>query len=147
MGIAAYVTVPGAASGDELEAMAAELRAAGLEFDRIEAGEERLTGVEEILSVVVVVPSLSGFFTGFAEEAGKDAYKALKRLVSRVAGKGRRTDDGVVVVQDQQTRARADLTPQLDDAAYSALFELDFDALQEGTLAWDGAAGRWRPSA
>lgn len=147
MGIAAYVTVPGAASGEELEAMAAELRAAGLEFDRIEAGEQRVTGVEEILFVVIVVPALRGFFTGFAEEAGKDAYKALKQLVSRVARKGRRKKDGVVVLQDQQARVRADLTPELDDAAYSALFELDFDALQEGTLAWDRAAGQWRPSA
>jgi hypothetical protein len=147
MGIAAYVTVPGAASGEELDAMAAELRAAGLEFDRIEAGEQRLTGVEELLFVVIVVPSLRGFFTGFAEEAGKDAYKALKRLVSRVSGKGRRRSDGVVVLQDQQTNARADLTPQLDDAAYSALFELDFGSLQEGTLVWDPAAGQWRQAA
>ncbi len=49
-----------------------------------------------------------------------------------------------MVLQDQQSRARADLTPELDDAAYRALFELDFDALKEGTLTSDNSAGRWR---
>ena len=145
MGIEALVTVPRPASEDELAALAAELRGAGLEFEDPEAEPQRFTGVEETLFVVVVVvPTLKGFFMGLGQEAGRDAYKGLKRLVSRLRSIARREHDGVVVVQDQQSRARADLTPELDDAAYRALFELDFDALKDGRLTWNAAAQRWR---
>jgi hypothetical protein len=146
MGIKAYVTVPRAASATELDALASELRAAGLEFDEPEGGEQRVTGVEEALFLVVVVTTLNAFFRRIGDEAGKDAYEVLKRHVSRLRATAGDAKDGIVVLQDQCTRARADLTAQLDDAAYRGLFELDFDALEAGTLTWDGATGTWSQS-
>jgi hypothetical protein len=144
MGTAAYVTVPRSAGEQELEAVASELRSVGLEFGEIETGPERFTGIEETLLLAIVVTSLHGFLTGLADEAGKDAYTSLKRLVGRLAAGAHREKSSVVVLQDQRTRARADLTPQLEDAAYRALFDLDFDALEDGMLLWDSTAKGWR---
>lgn len=143
MGIEAYVTVPRAVSQSELEAITSELRSAGLEFDEPAAAERRITGVEEFVFVVAISTSLHGFFKRLGEEAGSDAYKALKGLVARLRAKAGAPEDGIVIVQDQRSQIRVDLTPELSDAAYRALLELDFEDLSEGTLTWDDPAGIW----
>ncbi len=135
----AYITVLGEASDDELAAMAGELRSAGLEVKELEAEPERFTGVEETVFAIVVVTSMKGFF----DELGKDAYRGLKAHLSRLRATARGAENATVVLQDQLSNARADLTAGLDDPAYAALVELDFDALEPGVLTWDTAAQRW----
>jgi hypothetical protein len=140
--IPAHITVPRAASDDELAALTAELDDAGLEFEPLTSEGERLTGIE-VLVVAVIVTSLHGFFHRIGDEAGKDAYKAIKQRIRKLRATTGQPDEGTIVMQDQASRARLDLSPELDDAAYRALLELDFAALGPGTLHWDAAAGRW----
>ena len=146
MGNGVYVTLPGGLSQQELDDIESELRDAGLDVLSIEAATERIFGIDDAIFAGLIVAALHGFFEGFGDEAGKDAYKGLKKLVRRVAAKTHRGDDGVVILQDQQSGVRADLTPRLDDEAYSALFELDFESFTgtSGTLVWDSGAREWR---
>jgi hypothetical protein len=140
--IPAYITVPRAASANELAALTDELYEAGLEFEPLASDVERLTGVE-VLVVAVIVTSLHAFFRRIGDDAGKDAYKAIKERIRKFRATTGQPDEGIIVMQDQASLARLDLSPELDDAAYRALLELDFATLGPGTLHWDAAAGRW----
>lgn len=145
MAISAYVTIPRAATPQELAALTAELTDAGLTFEPLTATGERITGAE-IVIVAIAVASLNTFFKRLGDEAGKDAYKALKRRITRIRGTTSNPNQGVIVLQDQPSEARLDLTPQLDDNAYQALLELDFTTVPAGTLTWDPETGSWPPA-
>lgn len=100
--------------------------------------------------VAIVVP-LGAFFTSFMTEAGKDAYKALKRLIHRlsIAAARRRgstaPDDRTIILRDAGSGLTIMLEETLSDKAYQQLLTMTLPSLPHGysldRLLW--FRGRW----
>jgi hypothetical protein len=155
------------------------------------ANEERVGAVEEVMARnglpgpcfadlhaqgggiwFVLIGVTPGFFLkSFAEAAGEDAWKAVKRLYSElreVLGKDEDSHGQLYVREGGLTKAeweesgRKDALlpgipppdehpPQividsiLPDEAIEALFRIDFDALEESSFVWDRDLREWVP--
>jgi hypothetical protein len=106
--------------------------------------ERRGTG--DLPWVVMVSVPLTAFLTAFAAEAGKDAYKGLKRLVRTIWDKRTKTSgpSGSFTIIDIKSGIWVLLDPDIPDDAYSALSELDLDSLQgSGVLKYDKNQEGW----
>jgi hypothetical protein len=95
--------------------------------------------------VLVTIP-LEGFVRGLAAKTAEDVYGRLKALVSRLSrGTAEHADiRPVLVLQDQVTRLRIILEPDLPPAAYRQLLELDLSTFKHGPLHYDQHRSRWR---
>lgn len=94
--------------------------------------------------VMISVPA-TAFFTAIASETGKDAYKALERLVGRIykARKAAGEFTGSVTFVDEETGTWINLPPDLPDDARRALGEIEWNSLPSAVLRWDRDRGRW----
>ena len=115
--------------------------------------------------LIVIVALALPFLNGLLGEAGKDAWRSLKKLVVDLRqARGRGSDFGQIVIRPGIIDAgEADdskalpgfpipgnpeveitIAPHIPDDAYRSLLELDLDAFDGGTLHWDEPAGEWR---
>lgn len=153
------VMVDTAASAAEVEAISAALSDVGIDNRTEASARMQGDGPWMILLVMLAAPFLSGF-TG---EAGKDGWKALKRLVANLheARGCERWGQLVIrpgVIDEAQAQAEGKLlgfpipgNPNVEltiatgipDEAYQALCDLDLGAFDGGTLHWNEQAGEW----
>jgi hypothetical protein len=105
---------------------------------------------EELAWQVIVALSLSAFFASFMTEAGKDAYRAMKRVIHRLYAAARRQGSTApeirtIELRDIDSGLIIPLLDELPDEAYQQLLTITLPPLLNGyslyRLWWDG--GRW----
>ena len=106
---------------------------------RLSQGE--LPWVVILLDPVAIL--FSAFLKGAGQEAGRDAYKRLKSLVSRLYN-ARRNRNGSVTVEDFETSTYIVLSDDLPEEAYRQLAELGLEQLKGGYWVWDYERNQWR---
>lgn len=84
----------------------------------------------------------SQFFSGMGQEAGKDAYREIRRLIARLYG-ARRDSNGCVEMWDKDTKTHIILTADLPEEAYAKLGKIGFSQLKGGYWTWDPGLGEW----
>ena len=108
------------ASDDEVAEIAAAFAESGIPVEVRACRESQGAGPFQ-WELMIAVPT-TAFFTALAAEGGKDAYKALKRLVGRIhaarTAAGRTT--GSVAVVEEATSTWLLLPPELPDEAWRA---------------------------
>jgi len=149
-----------AASPAEVDAIAAVLTGAGIENRSEASARMQGDGPWLVMLVVLAVP----FLNGFGGEAGKDAWQALKRLVADLHKARARESWGQVVIRPgvigedeadgkvtlpgfpipKNPNVEITLDSRMPDEAYRALFDLDLDAFDGGTLHWNPTTGEWQ---
>jgi len=143
MGTPVAVSVEAEASADEIAAVAAAFAEAGIAAEVTADFERRGAGGNYPWLVVFSVPA-AAFFTTIANEAGKDAYKVLKRLVDRIheARKASSKPNGSLTLVDETTGTWIALPPP--DEAWRLLPEEQLMELPSGSLRWNPETLRWR---
>lgn len=145
MGIAVNVILEADPTDDELAAVKAGFREAG--FDARVSSDPWAKGAGGDFPWMVIISVPVGLFIkALAEEAGKDAYKHLKRLVKKLydARKASQFTHGSVIVQDTDTSASATLPPELSEEAWQAVAEVSFEGLPGATYRWNSETGEWQ---
>jgi hypothetical protein len=138
--LADAVVVEYDAPDGRVEAVERALREAGIEATVDASYESRALGALIWLVDVSLGTGLVAFFKTLGEEAGKDAWAAMKQLVTNLLAA--RVDDG-----EGRILLRADdyndvyVLGELPDEAYRALFDLDWSELRAGSLVWRD--GEW----
>lgn len=107
-------------------------------FIRLSAGE--------LPWVIFLCAPLGVFFTAFlksaGQEAGRDAYLALRRLVSRLYA-ARRKNDGSIAIIGSENYTQIDLREDLPEEAYRQLAEMGPHELDGGNWIWDFKQNHW----
>jgi len=83
---------------------------------------------------------------GAGDEAGRDGWKGLKRLITGLyeARRASRAPQGGVTLRDSGSKVEIQLPPDLPDAAYRRLWEIENPAAPlSGILRWDNALQEW----
>ena len=139
------VSVEAYADPDEMAAVAAALAEAGISAEVTENFEWRGAGGDYPWLVVIAAP-FAPFFASIANQAGKDAYKALKRLVVRIheARKASSRPNGSLTLVDETTGTWVALPPDLPDEAWQLLPEAQLTDLPSGSLRWDPQTLQWQ---
>lgn len=134
----------GDASAAEVSAIKDVLRDEGIEGS-IEAALSR-RGVGEFPWMIILLGPLAVFFKAFLEglgqEAGRDTYQGLRRLVSKLF-RARRDLNGSVSLSDEDTRTEIVLVDRLPEEAYRQLTEKSLEELTGGYWTWDPRLGTW----
>jgi hypothetical protein len=100
--------------------------------------------------LLLVVPLLEAFGKGFMERLGERAADAapdpLANLVRRLR-RARRGANGQFEIEDASTGARFYITPDLPDAAFVAMREMDLTRPEHAgnVFVFDAETGQWRP--
>jgi len=136
------VSIDVEASEEEVEAVAAAFRDAGIDASVSPTYGRKSLGTELPWIVLIGLP-LKGFLTAFGEEAGRDAWAALKSLVTKIRD-ARNSDNGSIVVQSRESPTTLVISKELPDAGYVALFNLDSEASEGAYLLWDEERGEWK---
>ena len=95
--------------------------------------------------IYLLVPALvfsSAFLKGAGQEAGRDAYQALRKFISQLYD-ARRDRNGSVVVRDSETFTHIVLQDDLPEEAYKQLAQIDQEQLEGGYWVWDFEQCRW----
>ncbi len=137
------------ANDDEVAEVVAAFTDAGIPVD-VRAWVEG-QGAGAFQWVLMISVPATAFFTALAAEAGKDAYKILKRLVGRIherrtatATAAGWTTDSVAVVE-RETNTWILMPPELPEEAWRALSEFSLKELpSDSVLRWDPKTGQWR---
>ena len=137
------------ASDSEVEAVKAVLREEGINGSVKGTLESRSLGEDPwvIILYIQVAYFLKGFTKGFAttlgEEAARDVYQGLRRVVSRLS-RIRGKSNGCVELCDDNTRTHVILTPDLPEEAYKQLAQKSVEQLKGGYWTWDSNLKEWR---
>lgn len=145
MGIAVNVILEADPTDDELAAVTASFREAG--FDPRVSSDPRAKGAGGDYPWMVIISVPVGLFIkALVEEAGKDAYKHLERLVKRLydARKASKFTHGSVLIEDTDTSASATLQPEVSEEVWQALAEVSFEGLPEATYRRNPETGDWQ---
>jgi len=139
------VSLEAYAPSDELAAVAAAFAEAGIPAEVTTNFEWKGAG-GDYPWLVVITTSLAPFLATFANEAYKDAYKSLKKLVVRIheARKASSRPNGSLTAVDEATGTWIALPPDLPDQAWKLLPEAQLTELPSGSLRWDSKSKRWR---
>ena len=135
------VVIDAGASEEEVEGISTAFQEVGVDASVL-PGYVRMSEGDLPWIIALTLP-LNAFLAAFAAEAGKDAWAALKRLVTRIreARKGRH---GEIVVRSRETSTVLNIRDNLPDEAYQALFELSAEQYEGAYLRWDKERGEWR---
>ena len=138
------VLLDSGATAAEVTAVTDVLRNEGMEGSVEAALSSR--GVGEFPWVIILLGPVAVFFsaflTGFGQEAGRDTYQGLRRLISRLC-RARRSTNGSVSLSDKDTRTEIVLVDDLPEEAYRQLAEKSLEELKGGYWTWDPKLGRW----
>lgn len=137
------------ASDDEVAKVAAAFTDAGIPVE-VRAWVEG-QGAGAFQWVLMISVPTTAFFTALAAEAGKDAYKVLKRLVGRIhdartaAGTAAGWTTNSVAIVEEETSTWILLPPELPEEAWRALSEVSLKELpSDPVLRWDPRTRQWR---
>ncbi len=139
------VSLEYAARDDEVAAVAAVFAEAGVDANVRVDPMLKGAGGDFPWMVIISVPA-TAFLTTFAAEAGKDAYKELKKLIKRLydARKTAQFRTGYLTFGGDKTSTSFNLPPELPDEAWQQLPEITSTELRSGVLRWDREMGQWR---
>lgn len=124
------------ATAAEVDGVAQALRSSGLEAEVVPAIERR-SSIQLPWIIMISVP-ISAFFTAFAAEAGKDAYRGLADFVRALVA-ARRGGRGSIEIARSLT-----IPSNVTDDALRALLEVPPDSLEQGLWIWESESGTWR---
>jgi len=91
-------------------------------------------------------PVLWAAVDGAGAEAGRDAWRGLKRLITDLyeTRRSSQAPQGEVSIEDAETKVKIALPPNLPDQAYRILIEIgNPSAPLSGMLRWDNDAQDW----
>ena len=133
------------ASDSEVAAVKAVAREEGIHGSVQTTWSSR--GLEESPWVICLLAPFGVFFSAFfstvGKEAGRDAYRGIRRLTSRLFG-ARRNSNGSVELWDDNTRTHIILTADLPEEAYAQLAQKGLEQLKGGYWTWDSNLKEWR---
>lgn len=139
------------ATDAERAAVAEVFESAGIQADvqgtYIRRSADLLPWLIEFTVAWTIVKFLGAAAAGAADEAGRDAWKWLKRLNTGLyeARKASRAPQGGVTLKDPEEGIEILLPPDLPDLAYRRLFEIENPcAPLSGILKWDNDAQDWK---
>jgi len=134
----------------ERAAVAKVFESAGIKSDIQAAYIRRGVGLFPwIIEITVVVAGgrfMWAALSGAGDEAGRDGWKGLKRLIAGLyeARRASRAPPGGVVLKESESRVETQLPPDLPDEAYRRLWEIEnLAALLSGILKWDNDLREW----
>ena len=102
--------------------------------------EGQLPWVIFLMAPIVVFSA--AFFKAAGQEAGRDAYQALRRFVSKLYA-ARRDASGSVAFWDPETNTHVALQRDLPAEAYRKLILIDPEQLEGGHWVWDFEQNEW----
>ncbi len=91
---------------------------------------------------ILIVFANFTFLKGFLDEAGRDSYRGLHRLVSRLFG-ARRNEEGTVRVKVESQITMIVFTSDLPEEAFSMIADLDLDNIEGKYIYWESGRRRW----
>ena len=130
------------ASSDEVAAVAQIALEEGLP-GQVTAGYGRRSAEVMDEMTRILVPIVISFLKAFFGEAGRSAYKDLRRLVSRVFA-ARRKGQGTVEISDRGSKTMIVFTPDLPEEAFKQLAKLGLENIDGGYWVWDSNQGCWK---
>lgn len=122
------VVIERSASPEELEEVRAAVAAARLPAT-VRASLEFKSAESDAITALLVMGPLAVFLSTFASEGAKDAYRALKRFVTRAAARKGRRAAALRIQDSSEQHLDVALSADLPDGAYRELFELDLTDL------------------
>ncbi len=135
----------------DIAAVGAVFEAAGIRAD-VRGGYIRESAADLTWLVIIFVGAwASGTFVkaalqGAGDEAGRDAWRALMRLIKAIyeARESSQSSQGSVSIRIAGPPVEIPLPPELPEVAYQRLFEIeDPRARLSGILMWDNEAQAW----
>lgn len=132
------------ASDSEVGAVKAAAREEGIHGSVEAAWSSRGLGESPwiIILLMPLVFFLNNFLSGAASEAGKDAYQAIRRLVSMLFA-ARSNSNGCVEFWDEGTGTHIILPANLPVEAYVQLRQKGLEGLKRGFWTWDPDKKEW----
>jgi hypothetical protein len=134
----------------ERAAVAEVFESAGIKVDVQAAYIRRGVGLFPWIIDITVVAAGGRFMWaalgGAGDEAGRDGWKGLKRLIAGLYGARRasRAPQGGVILKDSESKVEIQLPPDLPDEAYRRLWEIDdLTAPLSRILKWDIDVRDW----
>ena len=132
------------ASPDEVADVEEVLRKEGIR-GTVRASHIRLS-VGELPWVIFLSASFFVFYVEFlrgaGQEAGRDAWKGLRKLVSHLYG-ARRNKRGSITIRTTDKLTIISLQDDLPEEAYKQLAQIASDRLKGGNWIWDSDQNRW----
>ena len=134
----------------ERAAIAEVFESVGIKFDIQAAYIRRGVGlfpwIIEITAAAAGGRFMWAALAGAGDEAGRDGWKGLKRLITGLdqARRASRAPQGGVTLKDSEPRVEIQLPPDLPDEAYRRLWEIENPtAPLSGILKWDNDLRDW----
>ena len=132
------------ANASEVEAVTDVAREIGI-HGSVQADYSSRAAIELPWVIFLLAPVgvfFSAFFTALGQEAGRDAYPGIRRLISRFFG-ARRNSNGSVVLLDENTRTHIVLDADVPEEAYRQLAQKGLEQLKGGYWTWDSKLNVW----
>lgn len=126
------IVIERSASVEELEEVRAAVAAARLSAN-VRASLEFKSAESDMITALLVIGPLAAFLSTFASEGAKDAYRALKRFVTRAGARKGRRPAALRIEDSSEQRLGVTLPANLPEHAYRELFELDWAGLPPGS--------------
>jgi hypothetical protein len=143
------VSLESGAADAECFAVAEVFESAGIRAvvrgDLIRRSADLAPWLIEITAAWTIAKFLGAAAAGFADEAGRDAWKGLKRLITGLykAREASQAPEGEVTLKEEAV-IKILLPSDLPDQAYRRLYEIeDLSAPLSGILRWDNDAQDW----
>jgi hypothetical protein len=134
----------------ERAAVAEAFESAGIQADvqgaYVRRSTDLLPWIIEIIVTGVGARFMWAAAAGAGDEAGRDAWKRLKKLITDLyeARQASRAPQGGVSLRDSGSEVEIQLPPDLPDAAYRRLCEIEnLTAPLSGILRWDNDLQDW----
>lgn len=134
----------------ERAAVAEVFESAGIEADvrgaYVRRSADILPWIIEITVAATAVRFVWAAIAGAGDEAGRDGWKGLKKLIAGLyeARRASRAPQGGVSLRDSGSKVEIQLPPDLPDAAYRRLCEIENPtAPLSGILKWDNDLQDW----
>lgn len=138
------ITLDSDASDSEMDAIKAVMREEGIQGSVRATWSNRSFG--EAPWIICLSAPLGVFFYRFfatlGEEAGKAAYRGIRRLISRLFGT-RRNSNGCIELWDDSTRTHIIFVDNLPEKAYMQLAQIGLEQLKGGYWTWDVKDEKW----
>jgi hypothetical protein len=141
------VSLEAEASAADRAAVAKVFESAGIQAD-VEATYIRRSAdlLPWLIVIAVTVRFLWAALGGAGDEAGRDAWKGLKWLITSLyeARRSSESPQGGVSIDDPEARVEIQFPPGLPDQAYIRIVQIEFpNAPLSGILRWDDNAQDW----
>ena len=96
--------------------------------------------------LIIIYTPLVPFFDAFLEAAGKDAWSAFKKVITRLreSRKDPNNIGGAIKIQDKKNDVEVWIEqPEMSEEAVHSLLKIDFSLLKPGIIVWDEEKKKW----